>query len=133
MAQKKEFNPETPVGIVCNHVVTTAPADSSAKDIASLFSDKVTFIPLLDRSGKRRAIAREGVTELRIGSRVVAEDTPSFIIAEIGINHNGSLDLAKRMIDLAAEAGADCAKFQMRHMSTMYRNKGNPNDAREDL
>jgi len=38
----------------------------------------------------------------------------TFVIAEIGINHNGSLDLALQLIDAAVEAGADCAKFQIR-------------------
>lgn len=36
---------------------------------------------------------------------------PIFIVAEIGINHNGSLDIAKQLIDVAKEAGADAAKF----------------------
>src|SRR3990170_362087 len=36
----------------------------------------------------------------------------TFIIAEAGVNHNGSLDMAKRLIDVAAEAGADAVKFQ---------------------
>jgi sialic acid synthase SpsE/sugar phosphate isomerase/epimerase len=133
MTQKKEFNPDIPVSTVCNRMVTTAPNDSSTKDIAALLSDKVHFVPLLDRSGKVRAIAREGTTELWIGDRIIAEDSPSLVIAEIGINHNGSLDLAKRMVDLAADAGADAAKFQMRHMSSMYRNDGDANNASEDL
>jgi sialic acid synthase SpsE/sugar phosphate isomerase/epimerase len=133
MSQSKKFDPETPVSMVCNRAVTTALAEASVKDIAALFSDKVDFVPLLDHGGKVRAIAREGTTEVWIGSQIIAEDSPSFVIAEIGINHNGSLDLAKRMIDLAAQAGADAAKFQMRHMSSMYRNKGNANDASEDL
>ena len=37
---------------------------------------------------------------------------PTTIIAEAGVNHNGSIDTAKKMIDLAAEAGADFVKFQ---------------------
>lgn len=39
-------------------------------------------------------------------------DEPVFIIAEAGVNHNGSLDLARRLVDVAAEAGADAVKFQ---------------------
>ena len=46
-----------------------------------------------------------------------------FIIAEIGNNHNGSLELALKMIDSAVEAGADCVKFQMRNMKSIYRKK----------
>jgi len=43
----------------------------------------------------------------------------TFVIAEAGINHNGDLDLAKRLVDAAAEAGCDAVKFQKRtpHMS----------------
>ena len=39
----------------------------------------------------------------------------TYIIAEIGINHNGSLDTAKRLIDIAAAAGCDAVKFQKRN------------------
>ena len=35
-----------------------------------------------------------------------------FIIAEAGVNHNGSLDVAKKLVDVAKESGADCVKFQ---------------------
>ena len=45
----------------------------------------------------------------------------TFIIAEIGNNHNGDFERAKLMIDKAVEMGADCAKFQMRHISDVYR------------
>jgi N-acetylneuraminate synthase len=49
-----------------------------------------------------------------IGSRLVGEGQPCFIIAEIGINHNGDLALAKQLIDASKEAGADAVKFQKR-------------------
>lgn len=49
-----------------------------------------------------------------IGQRLVGDDQPVYIIGEIGINHNGSVDIAKLMIDGAAQAGADCVKFQKR-------------------
>ncbi|WP_162653333.1 N-acetylneuraminate synthase family protein [Lentilitoribacter sp. Alg239-R112] len=44
-----------------------------------------------------------------------------FVIAEIGNNHNGSFERAIEMIDLTSEMGADCAKFQMRHLDEIYR------------
>lgn len=49
-----------------------------------------------------------------IGKRLVGYGQPVFIIAEIGINHNGSLDIAKKMIEGAAAAGCDAVKFQKR-------------------
>jgi len=55
-----------------------------------------------------------------------------FIIAEIGNNHNGSVKLALEMVDAAHEAGADCVKFQMRTMSSVYRKKS-LNKEGEDL
>ena len=49
-----------------------------------------------------------------IGSRVVGGGRPAYVIAEIGLNHNGDVELAKRLIDVAADAGADAVKFQKR-------------------
>lgn len=46
-----------------------------------------------------------------------------FVIAEIGNNHNGSYAAAVNLVDLAKEAGADCVKFQMRHLSDVYRRR----------
>ena len=46
-----------------------------------------------------------------------------FVIAEIGNNHNGSIERAIEMIDLAHATGADCVKFQMRHLSEVYRQR----------
>jgi N-acetylneuraminate synthase len=51
---------------------------------------------------------------IRIGDRWVGQGHPVFVIAEIGINHNGSVETAKRMIDGAVLAGADAVKFQKR-------------------
>lgn len=50
----------------------------------------------------------------KIGSTAIGDGQPVYIIAEIGINHNGSLDNAIAMIDGAIKAGADCVKFQKR-------------------
>jgi len=52
--------------------------------------------------------------ELKIGNRMVGDGHPAYIIAEIGINHNGDLNIAKQMIDAAAHAGVDAVKFQKR-------------------
>ncbi len=52
--------------------------------------------------------------EIKIGNRMVGDGYPAYIIAEIGINHNGDLNIAKQMIDAAAHAGVDAVKFQKR-------------------
>lgn len=51
---------------------------------------------------------------IRIGNRLVGEGQPVYIVAEIGINHNGDVEIAKRLIDAAKLAGCDAVKFQKR-------------------
>lgn len=52
--------------------------------------------------------------EIKIGNKMVGDGHPAYVIAEIGINHNGDLNIAKQMIDAAVHAGADAVKFQKR-------------------
>src|SRR5437764_3116400 len=68
---------------------------------------------------------RVGVKEccmstVRIGNKLVGDEQPCFIIAEIGINHNGDIDLAKRLISVAVAAGCDAVKFQKRTVDVVY-------------
>lgn len=51
---------------------------------------------------------------VRLGDRTVGQGHPAYVVAEIGINHNGDLNTAKRLIDAAALAGCDAVKFQKR-------------------
>jgi len=51
---------------------------------------------------------------VQLGKRTVGEGAPCFIIGEIGINHNGDIEIAKKLISVAAHAGADAVKFQKR-------------------
>jgi len=50
--------------------------------------------------------------KIKIGDRLIGEGEPTFIVAEIGVNHNGSVKMAKKLIDSAKEVGADAVKFQ---------------------
>ena len=52
------------------------------------------------------------MTEIQIGDRLIGEAHPPFVIAEVGINHEGNYDKAIQMVDVAVAAGADCVKFQ---------------------
>jgi N-acetylneuraminate synthase len=51
---------------------------------------------------------------IQIGNKTIGAGAPVFVIAEIGINHNGDLNIAKRLIDVAVMAGCDAVKFQKR-------------------
>jgi len=52
--------------------------------------------------------------EMKIGNKLIGDGHPTYMIAEIGINHNGDVDIAKQMIDAAVHAGVDAVKFQKR-------------------
>src|ERR1700730_6644674 len=56
---------------------------------------------------------------VRIAEREIGPDHPTFVVAEIGINHNGSLATAKQLIDAAAAAGCDAVKFQKRSIEVV--------------
>ncbi len=52
--------------------------------------------------------------EIKLGNRTIGDGHPTYIIAEVGINHNGDIAIAKKLIDAAVHAGADAVKFQKR-------------------
>ncbi len=52
--------------------------------------------------------------EIKVGNKLIGDGHPVFIIGEIGINHNGDLEIAKKMIEGAKKAGCDAVKFQKR-------------------
>lgn len=57
---------------------------------------------------------------VKIGNKVVGDENPCYVIAEIGINHNGSLELAKKLIDASVDCGCDAVKFQKRTVDVVY-------------
>jgi len=58
---------------------------------------------------------------LNIKNKIIGENQPVFIIAEIGLNHNGKIALAKKMIKAAKDSGADAVKFQKRDLKSLYK------------
>ncbi len=106
--------------------------DEPAK-IQSYLSDKIEFVPLIDKNHHLVAVAKKRSQVIQIGKFTIDAESPCLIIAEIGNNHNGSLELARQLIDAAVLAGANCAKFQLRDLSSLYLNAGDANDASEDL
>jgi len=57
---------------------------------------------------------------VRIAEREIGPDHPTFVVAEVGINHNGNLETAKQLIDAAVAAGCDAVKFQKRTVEVVY-------------
>ncbi|MBE3039331.1 MAG: N-acetylneuraminate synthase, partial [Chloroflexi bacterium] len=54
------------------------------------------------------------MTEIQLGYTLVGDGHPCYVIAEIGINHNGDIDIAKKLIDVAVTSGCQAVKFQKR-------------------
>lgn len=57
---------------------------------------------------------------ISIGGRLIGDGQPCYVLAEIGINHNGDIDTAARLIDVASAAGCDAVKFQKRTIDVVY-------------
>ena len=57
--------------------------------------------------------------EIKISDRIIGNNHPTYVIAEIGINHNGNMEIAKQLIEESAKAGVDAVKFQKRNASSI--------------
>jgi len=57
---------------------------------------------------------------VKIGNKLIGAGQPCYVVAEIGINHNGNIDVAKRLISVAVAAGCDAVKFQKRTVDVVY-------------
>ncbi|MCC2030732.1 N-acetylneuraminate synthase family protein [Microbacterium allomyrinae] len=120
-------------GEVANATVRSAAASTNPAELAPLFGrGGISHIPLVDDRGHLVGIAIDRDDVLRISDREIGEGHPAFVIAEVGNNHNGSIDLAKHLVDLAVEAGADAVKFQLRDLEALYRQGGGASGG-EDL
>ncbi len=108
------------------------PIGSSPAEIAHAFGSGIDHVALVDERGHLVAVAINRADELRVGRHVVSADAPTLLISEIGINHQGDVSLAKRLVDLSAAAGADIVKFQLRDMESLYR-QGSAGSGGEDL
>jgi N-acetylneuraminate synthase len=122
----------TPVREAANTDVRTALLTTPPAEVRALFGGGVAHVPLTDEQGHLLAIAVDRSDVVKIGRNEVGADSPTLLISEIGINHQGSVDLAKELVDLSVQAGADMVKFQLRDMDALYRQSGG-GSAGEDL
>jgi sialic acid synthase SpsE/sugar phosphate isomerase/epimerase len=120
---------------IANTSFTVARESESTESIVHRFSEVIRFLPLVDARNRLMGIVRpRGLLEgIQIGNRRIDRDSPVFVIAEIGINHNGSVDMARDLIMATKNAGVDSVKFQLRHLPSLYRFTGGEGVAGEDL
>ena len=128
-----EIDLNRPVTAAMNPSCRSALESSSTAELAALLNPRIIALPLLDSHGRIVAVARLGTGALQLGQHPIGEEHPSFVIAEIGNNHNGNINTALQLIDAAHAAGANCAKFQMRDMGRLYSNAGKSSDMASDL
>ena len=133
MIERKEIDLNKRVFDISNKVFVSGRIDEEPEVYASRFTSRVEILPILDHQDRLVAIAFHGNEKIQIENCVIDAESPSFIIAEIGNNHNGSLKIARQLVDEAVRSGADCAKFQMRSMKNLYSNQGKADDPSADL
>jgi len=133
LLKQGDIDLSTPVSSICNANFVQASINEKSVRVEYLFEDRIDIIPLVDDYGHLVAVAVNKPSVVYVGSFTVSDTSPTFIIAEIGNNHNGDLKLAKQLVDKAVWAGADCAKFQMRNMDELYSNISHADHAAEDL
>ena len=64
------------------------------------------------------------MSEIKINKKIIGNNHPVYIIAEIGINHQGDVEIAKELILQAKDCGADCVKFQKRSINRILTKEG---------
>ncbi len=123
-----------PASEIANRTPITARETDTVAEIQAAFAKRpgVERVPVVDERGRLVAVASMQTREVRIGSHAIGAGHPCVVIAEIGNNHQGQVDRARHLVDLAVEAGADLVKFQLRDMSALYRGSGDLT-AGEDL
>jgi N-acetylneuraminate synthase len=113
------------VSSIINTNIVTAMLTEDKIEISKKFTSSINVIPLKDTSSRLVGIAIQDEQGFTMGGITISDRSKSFIIAEVGNNHNGDIKLAKKLVDLAYDAGADCVKFQMRTMTSLYGAKVN--------
>ena len=109
-----------PIAVAAPSSFVSARQGSRASELTSVLATGKKVIPLMDEEGFLVGVVSEKTDTIKIGTRKVGSKYPVYIIAEIGNNHQGSLDVAKALIEIAASAGVDAVKFQMRTMDSLY-------------
>ena len=122
-----------PVSDVMNKDVNYVGLNADKSQILDNFKSGVECVPILDKTGHLVKLAFKNSEGFCVGNKIISEGTGSFIIAEIGNNHQGCIKRAKELVDHAVSAGVDCVKFQMRNVKELYKESDGDKNASFDL
>ena len=123
-----EIESKTPARELMNRDVYCIDDNNLDKLPVNGLLEKYGEIPVVDEKGQILRILSNERTYFSLGETWSTDSGEPFVIAEIGNNHQGDLNTAFELIKSAKESGADCAKFQMRTMSSLYRKTTKSND-----
>jgi N-acetylneuraminate synthase len=133
LVESDDLDLTTAVKSVMNESVRSLLVGTSQQEIKEKFVNGVGCIPLIDESNHLVQLAFHERDGFFVADKEISDESPSFIIAEIGNNHQGDINLAKELVDHAVDAKVDCVKFQMRSMTALYKNSGDADDDSADL
>jgi len=128
-----DFDLNSPIHEIMNTLCKRVKVGDDKSLFSQYFINGVDCLPMVDEFDHLVQLVFQKSEGFFIDGREVSENAASFIIAEIGNNHQGDINLAKQLVDHAVASGADCAKFQMRNIKQLYKNEGDSNDASADL
>lgn len=110
----------SPISNVMNKDFTFVTEDSTPEEIKFKLQT-VNYLPQInDHNQLQSIISNDNLNHFKIGKTIIGINSPCYIIAEIGINHNGSLHKAKQLIRHASECEVNAVKVQVRDLNATY-------------
>ena len=112
----------SPADLVCNKKIKFVTEENYNRNNIDFQSYKVKVVPIVDKNKYLKGIFVNNKADLiqKIGKTSVGKSYLPYIISEIGVNHDGSIDIAKQLIYESKKAGANAVKFQHRNLQYIY-------------
>ena len=133
LLEGNQLEKHTIVSQVCNKNVKSVDQNETNLLKASDFTNGKILLPIVDNGKHIVALMTNAGNGFSIGEYQISASARPFIIAEVGNNHQGDLQIAKELVLCARDAGVQCVKFQMRSMDILYGSSTAEKNVAEDL